>query len=276
MTTKRKKQLKQCNAVILLLIASVMAVAQERGYLTNRIKPGDIFYLDNQGNECFMDYRLWDRDNPPGEAQGVVFYSYYGTFPSGVEGGEEGWHGWIAALDEVDSLVWAPENSLCYDTVVALYPVEGISTPWNPYHEAVAFAIGDTCGWQNTQRFLEFVYTGSGTVLSDAVSSAFTYLFTEKNGIDDFSQKPIMTPTSWYLMGLGQLRVLYGYAGCVNSAMAACGGTLLSNNKKWLSSTEVGVTRHNGVWYLYYDGSTPSAPGWLKHYSGTVRAVRSF
>lgn len=272
---KTRKQTKQWYVFILLFMAGLVAVAQENGYLSHRIKPGDILYLDGNGEECFLNYRQWDNDNPPGEAQGVVFYSYYGTSPFGLENEPSAWHGWVVSLDESGPLSWAPENSCCYDTCVALYPVEGINTPWNPYFDHLLYAIADTCGWQNTKRFLEYVYTGKGLSLSESISPAFMYLFAEKNGVVDFTQKPLMKGDSWYLMGYGQLRVLYGVMGCVNTALAACGGTLFTENE-WYSSTEVGGDQPNVVWCLVYDGSTPKANGWLKKQEYRIRPVRSF
>lgn len=252
-----------------------MAIAQESGYLTNRIKPGDILYLDGQGQEGFVDYREWDSDNPPGTALGVVFYSYYGTRPCDAEGQAKGWHGWVVALDESEPCAWAPENTLCYNHCVASHTVDGVDTPWNPHALFVSYANGDTCGWQNTKRFLDYVYTENNMALSEEVSPAFHYIFAEKNGVQDLSQKPVMQDDTWYLLSYGQLRVLYGYLGCVNKAMVACGGTMLSEGS-WYSSTEVGPTCEQAVWCYHYDGYTSVADGWLKKHERQVRAVRSF
>lgn len=272
MKTKTKNRFKQLYLFILLMIIGTDVSSQESGYLTNRIKPGDIMYLDGGGQERFVDYRQWDQDNPLGEVLGVVFYSYYGTVPNSVEGTDLGWHGWVVETGESDSCQWAPTGSLCYDSCVASYSVEGIMTPWNPVLEIVSFGVGDTCGWQNTKRMVEFIYSKSG-VISDLSSPALHYIYSEKNGIVDFSQKPPVRGNSWYLPSYGQLRMLYGVLGCINTAMAACGGKMFSQGA-WHSSTEVSTSK-NAVWIFQSNGYTPTV-GWLKHYERLVRAVRNF
>ena len=275
MTTKTKNKIKQWNAFVLFIVAGVMAVAQENGYLTNRIKPGDICYLDGGGAERFIDYRQWDSVNPPGELVGVVYYSYYGSEPYGIEGESAAWHGWIVAPDESEPVSWAPDSTICYDTCVALYPVEGVNTPYNPDNRQKDISVRDTCGWQNTYRLLEFIYTKHHTTLSGNTSPAFYYVFAEKNGVIDFSVKPTMSRTSWYVPAYGQLRFLYGNLGCINAAMAACGGQRFSTGC-WYSSTEVGKSCLQAVWNLRHQGYSSVANGWLKQYNHTIRAVRNF
>lgn len=275
MKTKIKNKIRQFYLFIFLFMNVFPSHAQLEGYLTNRIKPGDIFYRDEGGQEGFVDYRQWNQADPPGIALGVVFYSYYGTVPPETEGVEAGWHGWIVALDQRDSCAWAPEGSVCNINCVASYEVEGIYTPWNPMDEGVAYALGDTCGWQNTKRILEFIYTGAGETLSEAVSPALYYIFSEKNGVTDFSQKPLMQGDSWYLMGYGQLRVLFGYFGFVNAAMASCGGTLFSLDA-WYTSTEVSLDHKKGVWSYDGTGWMPNRENWFKKNPLSVRAVRNF
>ena len=273
MKTKTKNRIKQLYLFILLMMMGMDGNAQESGYLTNRIKPGDILYRDGGGQEHFVDYRQWNRDNPPGTALGVVFFSYYGTVPFGVEGVEPSWHGWVVETGAGVECAWAPVGSVCYDTCMARYPVEGITTPWNPIHEVAAFGIADTCGWQNTKRIVEFIYTGCGAVISESTMPPLYYIYAEKNGITDFSQKPPVRGDSWYLLSYGQLRILYSYLGCVNTALAACGGTLFSEGI-WYSSTEVS-TRSNACWSFQDTGGSTTA-GWFKDRIRNIRAVRSF
>ena len=273
---KTKKQTKQWYVFLILLVAVVVASAQDRGYLDHRIKAGDIFYLDATGKECFIDYRQWDKDNPPGVAQGVVYYSYYGTVPYGAEGESPAWHGWIVSLNESDQICWAPENTICNDTCVAMYAVEGISTPFNPNHMPGEYAQRDTCGWQNTYRLLEFIYTKHHTTLSDQTSPPLFYVFSEYNGVSDFSEKPVMTRSSWYFPSFGQIRYLYGHWGFINAAIEACGGTRLYAANRWQSSTEVGSYNLKGIWGFFgYDDNVLST-GILKKYALNVRAVRNF
>ena len=273
---KTQKQTKQWYVFVLLIVASILAVAQEKGYLTHRIKPGDIFYLDTNGEECFIDYRQWDKDNPPGEAKGVVFYSYYGTLPYGVEGEPAAWHGWIASLHESDRLAWAPENTICYDTCVAMYPVEGINTPGNPTHMVKMYGQLDTCGWQNTYRILEFIYTKHHTTLSEQVSPAVHYVFSEENGVTDFSEKPVMTRSSWYFLSYGQLRYLYGQIGVLNAAMERCGGKRFLAGSHRYSSTEVGSWNISGAWVHFTYEIQHTFYGYLKKYGSNIRPVRNF
>ena len=275
MKTKFKNKFKRMYLFVFLIIACFSVTAQESGYLVNRIKPGDICYRDTEGHEQFVDYRQWDQANPPGTALGVVFFSYYGTRPCGIEGVEKAWHGWIVSVDQNDTCIFAPVTSICYDTCVALYPVEGINTPYNPAELPSSLCVADTCGWQSTKRLLEFIYTGCGAVLSDETLPALRYIFSEKNGINDFSQKPPMTADSWYLMGYGQLRILYGYLGPVNAAMAACGGALFSV-ETWYTSTEVSYRYPKSVWSYGHDGTNCTTAGWFKDKGRVVRAVRSF
>ena len=274
MKTNFKNKIKQLYLFVFLCVTVVSAYAQSEGYLTNRIKPGDILYQDGNGEEHFVDYRQWDQANPLGTVLGVVFYSYYGTVPGGVEGGELGWHGWVVETGERDACQWAPIGSVCYDTCVARYPVEGIVTPFNPFHEVTSRGIGDTCGWQNTKRLVEFIYTGCGAQISEATSPALNYLYSEKNGIADLSQKPVVRGDYWYLPSYGQLRMMYGFMGFVNAAMAACGGTMFSQGT-WHSSTEVS-TCSSANWSNVYDGSQCTTSGWFKKTTRKIRAVRSF
>lgn len=274
MKTKFKNKIKQMYLFVFLCITVVSAYAQTEGYLTNRVKPSDILYRDGGGQEHFMDYRQWDQDNPPGTPLGVVFYSYYGTMPYGVEGAEPGWHGWVVELGERDNCQWAPTSSVCYDTCVARYPVDGITTPFNPFHEVVALGIGDTCGWQNTKRLVEYIYNGCGEEISESTSPPLHYIYAEKNGVTDFSQKPVVRGDSWYLPSYGQLRMMYGFVGFVNAGMVACGGTLLLQGS-WHSSTEVS-TCSSANWSSVYDGSQCSTAGWFKKSTRKIRAVRSF
>lgn len=259
----------------ILFLLSHVGRAQDNGYLTHRIKPGDLMYLDGQGNECFVDYRQWDQNAPLGTLVGVVFYSYYGTEPYAL-GDQPGWHGWLAAIDESSPLAWAPQNTVCYNNCVALYEVEGVSTPYNPNRDNKDLANADTCGWQNTYRLLEFLYTGQQTTLSTATSPAFHYLFATKNGIADLSVKPTMHRTSWYMPSYGQIRMLYSQLGCVNAAMKACGGTMLNSSRVWYTSTELGSTNLQGVWSLTNYGNSGTGNALLKSTARYVRAVRNF
>ncbi len=259
----------------ILFCLGLPAMAQNKGYLTNRVKTGDLMYLDDQGNECFIDYREWDKNNPLGELVGVVFYAYYGVEPY-AQDGQPGWHGWLAAIDESGPVAWAPKNTVCYNQCVALYEVEEVSTPWNPNRDQIHLANADTCGWQNTYRLLEFLYNGQHTTLSESTSPAFYYLFATKNGVTDFSVKPEMHRTSWFMPTYGMLRMLYGQMGCLNSALKACGGTQFSHAGSWYSSTEVGSAYKQAVWSLSWFGNSDTSPLWTKDYTHSVRAIRIF
>lgn len=275
MTTKKRNQLKQISICFLLLSMGQALLAQDNGYLANRIKPGDLMYLDGQGNECFVDYRQWDKTAPLGTLVGVVFYSYYGVGPYALTD-QPGWHGWLAAIDESDPLAWAPQNTTCYNNCVALYEVEGIDTPYNPNRDNKDLAIADTCGWQNTYRLLEYLYTGQHTTLSEDTSPAFHYLFATKNGVTDFSVKPTMHRSSWYMPSYGQVRMLYGQLGCVNSALEACGGKLCHYYSSWYSSTELGNSEKTAAWSVTGMGHTDTGSYWLKYNTHNIRAVRNF
>ena len=274
-TTLKRNQLKQLSVCFILSMLTHSLWAQDNGYLANRIKPGDLMYLNGQGEECFVDYREWDRNAPLGTVVGVVFYSYYGVGPYALTN-QPGWHGWLAAIDESDPLAWAPQNTACYNNCVAFYEVEGIVTPYNPNRDNKDLAIVDTCGWQNTYRMLEYLYTGQHTTLSPNTSPAFYYLFATKNEVSDFSVKPMMHRTSWYMPAYGQVRMLYGQLGCVNAALAACGGTLFSLSRSWYSSTEVGNDQKQAAWSVTSYGHTDTATGRLKSQARNVRAVRNF
>ena len=275
MTTSRQNLLKQISICFILLLWSVSSGAQTNGYLTNRVKTGDIVYLDGQGNECFVDYRQWDKNQPLGELVGVVCYAYYGVEPYAVDG-QPGWHGWIVATKESSPLAWAPENTPCYDNCVAQYGVDGVNTPWNPHKSCINYANLDTCGWQNTYRFLEYLYTGCHTTLSEAVSPAFYYLFATKNGVTDFSVKPVMDRTTWFMPSYGMLRMIYGQVGRINAALKACGGTLFYSGRSWYSSTEIGDSCKQAAWSLTGWGNSNTSSGWLKNKTRNVRAVRIF
>lgn len=257
------------------MLLGVATKAQQEGYLTNRIKPGDLMYLDGQGQECFIDYREWDNSQPLGEVVGVVFYSYYGVEPYTLDD-EPGWHGWLASVDESPKIAWAPQGSPCYTQCVALYEVEGVDTHYNPNVSNKHMAMGDTCGWQNTYRLLEFLYEGQHIPLSEATSPAFYYLFTTKNGVADLSVKPTMERTSWFMPSYGMLRMLYGQAGCINAALKACGGTMFNQGRSWYSSTEYGDTNPSVVWSLNGYGYSDTNTGWLKSETRYIRAVRIF
>lgn len=271
-----RKQKKQWYVLVLLMFAIVIAMAQESGYLSHRIKPGDICYVDANGEEHFIDYRQWDSVNPPGDAQGVVCYSYYGTLPYGAEDEPAAWHGWIVSLDYAMNLAWAPENTICYDSCVALYEVDGIDTPYNPTHMAKHYGQFDTCGWQNTYRVLEFIYTKHHTTLSDQVSPLFRHIFEEHNHVSDFSEKPVMTGSSWYLPSYGQVRYMYGQIGVLNAALKACGGTLFVAGDRWSTSTEVGTWNQRGVWVHFSTDITQTFEGYLKKYGHHIRSFRNF
>lgn len=260
--------------IVLLMARSPWAFSQNEHYLATRIKPGDICYLDEGGNERFISYRDWNRDNPPGELLGVVFFTYYGVRPPAMEG-EKVWFGWMISIEESEECPWAPENSICYNTCIANYPVDGLSTPWNPSHIQKYISLADTCGWQNTYRILEYIYTGKGAVLSDATSPVLRYIFAEKNGVTDFSVKPTMGKKSWYLPSLGQIRMAYSMIGPVNKALAACGGTLLNTSVSWHSSTELDNS-NNSVWAVNGRGICPYDNNAKKHIARNVRAVREF
>ena len=58
MKTNFKNKIKQLYLFVFLCVTVVSAHAQSEGYLTNRIKPGDILYQDGNGEEHFVDYRL--------------------------------------------------------------------------------------------------------------------------------------------------------------------------------------------------------------------------
>lgn len=272
MITKTKNLIRQISVNTLIFFTVTLSMAQGNGYLTNRVKMGDIFYVDGFGDEHFIDYRLWDQSNPPGTALGVVSYAYYGPLrydPSSPPA----WHGWIVETGSSEPCAWAPVNTLCYNNTVADYEVEGINTPWNPSGNPNLNAILDTCGWQNTRRFLEFVYTGHSRTLSTAISPAFYYVFSQKNGVSDFSTIPPMDKDCWYLPSLGQIRALYGAAGYVNAALHACGGVMLMG-QDWFSSTEIGIT--NLVWGIMDTGASTVDEYRSKDRSRYIRAFRNF
>jgi len=270
----KKMLFKQFWMIALLMAISHGAFSQHEHYLATRIKPGDICYLDGGGQERFIGYRDWDNANPPGEVVGVVFFTYYGVRPPATEG-EKAWYGWMISLEESGECAWAPTTSICYNTCVAQYAVEGIYTQWNPNHVQKLNALADTCGWQNTYRILEYIYTGNGMVLSDDTSPVLRYVFAEKNGVTDFSVKPAMHKKSWYLPSLGQLRMVYDEIGAVNMALAACGGTLLTESASWYSSTELDNSS-NSVWAISGNGVCPYSNYAKKQIARNVRAVRSF
>ena len=247
--------------------------SQNEHYLATRIKPGDICYRDG-GVERFIGYRDWDSSNPPGVPIGVVFFSFYGPYPPGTNG-EVGWHGWLIDIGESDSCVWAPTNTICYNNCVASYAVEGIDTPYNPHYYVQNTALADTCGWQNTYRILEFIYTGQGEVLSDNTSPVLRYIFAVKNGVTNFSVKPTMQAKSWYLPSLCQLRMAYGEIGPVNMALAACGGALMTQDHTWHSSTENNEAS-DAVWGVNGKGVAPRANMEKKDLYRRVKAVRQF
>lgn len=274
MATKKRNQLKQIVICSISLLFIQLTQAQDMGYFTNRVKIGDICYQDSGGVEHFIDYRDWDLENPPGTVLGVVFYTYYGPLtydPSSPKA----WHGWIVEVDQSEPMIWAPTTSVCYSNCVALYEMEGINTPWNPHDNQKLYACLDTCGWQNTYRFLDFVYTLHGRVLSDAISPVFYHVFSQKNGVTDFSVKPTMDHRTWYLPAFGQLRAMYSAVGYLNAALNACGGTLFYQ-EDWYSSTELGSTVPTGAWALTYAGVSSSSAGWFKNKTRCVRAVRNF
>ena len=274
MVTKKEKRFIHINIGICLLFLCVSTHAQVGSYLTDRVKVGDLLYLDGGGNEHFIDYRLWDQDDPPGEPLGVVVYSYYGTAPF-APSGEPAWHGWIMEIGQSSEMAWAPSGSPCFSNCVSLYAVSGVNTPYNPHFNSKS-ATGDTCGWQNTYRFLEFLYASQSSVLSTDTSPVFHYVFSEKNGVTDFSTKPTMAKTSWYLPAFGQLRVMYGSMGTVNAALNACGGTIFTNSGFWWSSSEVGTVDQRGIWSLNYGGISTVSNNWLKSMLRWVRAFRNF
>lgn len=259
----------------ILFLLRCVGWAQDNGYLANRIKPGDLMYLDGQGNECFVDFHQWDQDAPLGTLIGVVFYSYYGVEPYAVTD-QPGWHGWVVEINESAKVAWAPQNTVCYTNCVANYQVEGIDTPYNPNRDQLDLAWADTSGWQNTYRFLEYLYTAQHKTLSASTSPAFYYLFSTKNGVTDFSVKPPMHRTSWFMPSYGQVRMLYSQVGCVNSALKACGGTLFETSHSWYSSTEIGTVNKQAVWSVTGYGYSNTDPGWLKSQERNVRAVRIF
>ena len=275
MTTSKQNNLKQISICFIILLSSLSGWAQQEGYLAGRVKSGDLMYLDGQGRECFVDYRQWDKNQPLGTLVGVVFYAYYGVEPYALDG-QPGWHGWLAAIDESEPVAWAPQNTLCYNNCVAQYGVEGVQTPWNPQRDCINLANADTCGWQNTYRMLEFLYTGHHTTLSEETSPAFHYLFASKNGVTDFSVKPVMGRTSWFMPSYGMLRMIYGQLGCLNSALKACGGTLFEPGRSWYSSTEIGDSEKKAVWSLTSWGYSYTSNEWQKHYARYVRAIRIF
>jgi hypothetical protein len=275
MTTTKRKQLKQIGLCFILVLLCRTVWAQHEGYLANRIKPGDVMYIDGQGQERFVDYREWDKNHPLGEVIGVVFYSYYGVAPYALDD-QPGWHGWLMAPDESGLLAWAPQNTACYNRCVASYAVEGVETPYNPNPSNKHLAMADTCGWQNTYRLLAFLYEDQHTSLSTATSPAFHYLFATKNGVTDFSVKPTMERTSWFMPSYGMLRMMYGQLGCLNNALLACGGTLMDTSKCWYSSTEFGNSDPRVVWSLNGYGYSYTNTGWFKSDARTVRAVRIF
>lgn len=275
MTTKKLKRIKQISICFILLLIGLTVRAQDDGYLANRIKPGDLMYLDGQGNECFVDYRQWDQNAPLGTPIGVVFYSYYGVEPYALTD-QPGWHGWVVAMDESDAVAWAPQNSPCYNNCVAYYEVEGINTPYNPNRNQKDLAYADTCGWQNTYRFLEFLYTGQQRTLSESTSPAFYYLFASKNGVTDFSVKPSMHRTSWFMPSYGQVRMLYSQLGSVNLALKVAGGTMLNPARSWYSSTEIGTEKIQAAWSVNSYGYSNTEPNWVKDQQRNVRAVRIF
>ena len=275
MTTTKLNRIKQISICFICLLLGSTGRAQDEGYLTHRVKTGDLMYLDGQGNECFVDYRQWDPNQPLGELVGVVFYAYYGVEPYALDD-RPGWHGWLAAIDESGPLAWAPQNTVCYNNCVANYAVEGVVTPWNPKTNCVNQANFDTCGWQNTYRFLEYLYMGQHTTLSEETSPAFYYLFSTKNGVTDFSVKPTMSRTSWFMPSFGMLRMIYAQVGCLNAALKACGGTMFNSGRSWYSSTEVGNSNKQAVWTLNSWGYSYTSNEWQKHNTRYVRAIRIF
>ena len=275
MTTKKLNLLKQISICFIIFMSGLTGLAQDDGYLAHRVKPGDLMYLDGQGNECFVDYRQWNQDAPLGTPIGVVFYSYYGVEPYVVDD-QPGWHGWVVAIDESAKLAWAPQNTVCYTNCVAFYEVDGVVTPYNPNRNQKDLAWADTCGWQNTYRFLEFLYNGQHRTLSASTSPVFHYIFSTMNGVADFTVKPSMHRTSWFLPSYGQVRMLYSQLGCVNSALKACGGTLFRLANSWYSSTEVGEENKQAAWSVTGYGFSNTNPGWLKNQERNVRAVRIF
>ena len=246
--------------------------------VSSRIKPGDILYVDGMGEERYIDYHDWDSSEPPGTALGVVFYAYYGRTPYEVSNDietEPEWHGWIVSVEE-DSCIWCPTTSPCYNTCVANYEVGGINTPNNPYHP---FNIPhDTSGWQSTYRILDFIYEGQNKILSNSVMPPLYWIFSMKNGVTDFSTMPAMGWDSWYMPSDAQYSILYGYLGCVNAAMTACGGIRFRNFQRWLTCTERGGTYPRKIQVMFYTGKFLDVDNQQtdKKYGGALRAVRNF
>lgn len=258
---------------IILLIRGVYLPCYSQEGSRTRVKIGDIMYLDGSGNEHFCDFRQWDTLHPLGDLLGIVFYT---RFVYDADSNKI-WHGWVMYPHEGVNLMWAPQNSICYSNHIASYATSGVSTPHNPAPNYQNKATKDTCGWQNTYRLLDFIYTGQGQTLTNEVSPAFYYIFHDLNGIQDFSTKPIMTASSWYMPSFGQLFQIFGCSGYLNASIAACGGDFLVNEGCWCGSTEGAPRFPSRLWVCTYMEACVVAPPYgIKNYSFKIRPVRSF
>lgn len=273
----KSKQLSKENLIkivlAILLIRGVLSPCSAQEGSRTRVKLGDIVYLDGSGKECFVDYRQWDTLNPLGDLVGVVFYSHfvYDADSNKV------WHGWIIHPDEGVDLQWAPQGSICYTNHMASYEMNDVFTPNNPAPKFQNKATKDTCGWLNTYRILDFIYTGKNQTLTEEVSPAFYYLFHDINGISDLSTKPEMTPSTWYMPSFGQLFHIFGCSGYLNVSLSACGGSLFYNNGYWCGSTEASPSFPNRLWICSYNELCISAPPYgTKSYTFHIRPIRSF
>lgn len=275
MNTKTEKLFKHINIGVSLLLICITAQAQVGDYFVNRVKVGDIYYVDAGDNDRFIDYRSWDQGNPPGVPKGIVVYAHYGPKPADPTS-EPAWHGWIVAIQGSEPMAWAPTGSICYNNCVAAYAVPGISTYFNPNANTNLGSMGDTCGWQNTYRVLEFIYTGQGTTLSSEISPVFHHLLSDCNGVTDFSSKPTMSYTSWYLPSYGQLKVMVGSIGAINAALNACGQTEFTITETFWTSSEYGPGNVGVAWAISSSGVGSTSPNWLKNKLRSVRPFRNF
>ncbi len=274
---------------VVMAMASVQLLAQGHDNNT-RVKPGDIFYTEAGTNaKKFVDYKSWN--SSLGTAEGIVFYSYYGTRPE-APNAAPAWHGWIVDKEET-SLGGNYGGGVSWSlSLNAQNQYPGYNIPNLIDLPNISDAMKDTAGYTNTKLIMEGFRDATDTEFQGSARwegyqgpHAAVVCYSKEGGTPLTGEPLYQSSHPWYLPALGQLNMLWGQIAVVNTALSesGCGNPIRVDGwRQWWASTEVDKVWDSGS-NRYRPHAYTTGPNTCVNTDGTdhygphfVRAMRSF
>ncbi len=200
-----------------------------------------------QSGDCIRRYNIGDIYYYNGTLIGIVFYDDGETIK-------------IVALTDINAsgqassatgLYWSANSNYSYD-------VDGLTN----YHSK-STAIKDMDGKSNTQKILSYIKSKGYTAQAATATSKYAPSVCANGSICGTGE--------WYLPALGELVTQYNNISTINSKLSSAGGSAISTNDYYWSSTVYGEYH---AWDV--DFGSGGSRAYTKDYVNYVRPVLAF